>query len=86
MPGKDSWRLGHAGAEAYLVDSPRDYAFVAELSGEAGRADLVVRFFTGLDIVVVEGHKLQAPYKWRPSVAPPATNGRSANRARRSPS
>ena len=63
VPGKDSWRLGHAGAEAYLVDSPAKLAFVAQLSGEARLADLVVRFFTGLDIVVVEGHKLQAPYK-----------------------
>ena len=63
VPGKDSWRLGHAGAEAYLVDSPAKLAFVAELDGEARLADLVVRFFTGVDIVVVEGHKLQAPYK-----------------------
>ncbi len=63
VPGKDSWRMEQAGAEAYLVDSPDKLAFVARLDREAKLADLVLRFFTGFDIVVVEGHKLQAPHK-----------------------
>jgi molybdopterin-guanine dinucleotide biosynthesis protein len=63
VPGKDSWRLGQAGAEAYLVDSPDKLAFVARLDREAKLADLVLRYFTGFDIVVVEGHKLQAAHK-----------------------
>ena len=63
MPGKDSWRLGQAGAEAYLVDSPARLAFISRLATPARLADLVVRYFAGFDIVVVEGHKLEAPYK-----------------------
>jgi molybdopterin-guanine dinucleotide biosynthesis protein MobB len=63
VPGKDSWRLGQAGAEAYLVDSPARLAFISRLAAPARLADLVVRYFAGFDIVVVEGHKLEAPYK-----------------------
>ncbi len=63
VPGKDSWRLGQAGAEAYLVDSPARLAFISTLAAPARLADLVVRYFAGFDIVVVEGHKLEAPYK-----------------------
>ena len=63
VPGKDSWRLGQAGAEAYLVDSPARLAFISRLAAPARLADLVVRYFAGFDMVVVEGHKLEAPYK-----------------------
>jgi len=63
VPGKDSWRLGQAGAEAYLVDSPARLAFISRLAAPGRLADLVVRYFAGFDIVVVEGHKLEAPYK-----------------------
>jgi len=63
VPGKDSWRLGQAGAEAYVVHSPVKLALVMSLPHEASLVDIVLRYFTGFDIVVVEGHKLQSPNK-----------------------
>jgi molybdopterin-guanine dinucleotide biosynthesis protein MobB len=63
VPGKDSWRLGQAGAEAYVIHSPAKLALVTSLAQEASLVDIVLRYFTGFDIVVVEGHKLQAPNK-----------------------
>ena len=63
VPGKDSWRLGQAGAEAYVVHSPAKLALVTSLAHEASLVDIVLRYFTGFDIVVVEGHKLQSPNK-----------------------
>ena len=63
VPGKDSWRLGQAGAEAYVVHSPAKLALVTALAQEASLVDIVLRYFTGFDIVVVEGHKLQSPNK-----------------------
>jgi molybdopterin-guanine dinucleotide biosynthesis protein len=63
VPGKDSWRLGQAGAEAYVVHSPVKLALVTSLAHEARLVDIVLRYFTGFDIVVVEGHKLQSPNK-----------------------
>jgi molybdopterin-guanine dinucleotide biosynthesis protein len=63
VPGKDSWRLGQAGAEAYVVHSPVKLALVASLAEEAPLVDIVLRYFTGFDIVVCEGHKLQSPNK-----------------------
>jgi molybdopterin-guanine dinucleotide biosynthesis protein len=63
VPGKDSWRLGQAGAEAYVVHSPVKLALVTALAHESSLADIVLRYFTGFDIVVAEGHKLQAPNK-----------------------
>ncbi len=61
VPGKDSWRLGQAGAEAYVVHSPAKLALVTSLAHELSLVDVVLRYFTGFDIVVVEGHKLQSP-------------------------
>jgi molybdopterin-guanine dinucleotide biosynthesis protein B/molybdopterin-guanine dinucleotide biosynthesis protein len=63
VPGKDSWRLGQAGVEAYVVHSPVKLALVSSLAQEASLVDIVLRYFTGFDIVVVEGHKLQCPSK-----------------------
>jgi molybdopterin-guanine dinucleotide biosynthesis protein len=63
VPGKDSWRLGQAGAEAYVIHSPVKLALVTSLAHEASLVDIVVRYFTGFDIVVVEGHRLQSPNK-----------------------
>ena len=33
-PGKDSWRHGQAGAEAYVIASPERLAFITKLDGE----------------------------------------------------
>ena len=60
-PGKDSWRHGRAGAEAYAVASASKLAFVTRLQAETTLAELVERYFSGYDIVVCEGYRHEAP-------------------------
>lgn len=62
-PGKDSWRHGQAGAEAYVVASPERLAFISRLDGELELADIARRFFAGFDLVVAEGYKRTAPFR-----------------------
>ena len=40
-PGKDSWRHGQAGAEAYVIASPERLAFIARLDEELELVDIV---------------------------------------------
>ena len=61
-PGKDSWRHGRAGAQAYAVASASKLAFVTALEAEATLADIVGRYFAGYDLVVCEGYRREAPY------------------------
>jgi len=61
--GKDSWRHGRAGAEAYAVASPNKLAFVTHLPEELPLGDIAGRFFAGFDIVVAEGYKRTAPHR-----------------------
>jgi molybdopterin-guanine dinucleotide biosynthesis protein len=61
-PGKDSWRHGQAGAEAYVVSSSQQIAYIAKLDGEVPLADIARRFFAGFDLVVAEGYKRSAPH------------------------
>lgn len=62
-PGKDSWRHGQAGAEAYVIASPERLAFIAKLESELPLAQIVDRFYDGFDIVVAEGYKRTAPHR-----------------------
>jgi molybdopterin-guanine dinucleotide biosynthesis protein len=62
-PGKDSWRHGQAGAEAYVIASPERLAFIAKLDEELELVDIVRRFYGGFDIVVAEGYKRTAPHR-----------------------
>jgi len=59
-PGKDSWRHGRAGAEAYAVASASKLAFVTRLEAETTLVDLVKRYFAGYDLVVCEGYRQEA--------------------------
>ncbi len=61
-PGKDSWRHGEAGAEAYAVASASKLAFVTRLRAETKLTDLVERYFAGYDLVVCEGYRQEAPH------------------------
>jgi molybdopterin-guanine dinucleotide biosynthesis protein B/molybdopterin-guanine dinucleotide biosynthesis protein len=61
--GKDSWRHGQAGGEAYAVASPQRLAFVTQLPEELPIETIARRFFAGFDIVVAEGYKRSAPHK-----------------------
>jgi molybdopterin-guanine dinucleotide biosynthesis adapter protein len=62
-PGKDSWRHGQAGAQAYAIASPQRLAFITKLDGEMPLADIAGRFFAGFDLVVAEGYKNTAPHR-----------------------
>ena len=62
-PGKDSWRHGRAGAEAYVIASPERLAFITRLEGELPLSEIVARFYGGFDIVVAEGYKRSAPHR-----------------------
>jgi len=62
-PGKDSWRHGRAGAEAYVVAAPQRIAYVGRLAAELPLDEIARRFFADFDLVVAEGYKHQAPFK-----------------------
>ena len=62
-PGKDSWRHGQAGAEAYVIASPQRLAFITKLDGELPLTEIVSRYYGGFDIVVAEGYKRTAPHR-----------------------
>jgi molybdopterin-guanine dinucleotide biosynthesis protein B len=62
-PGKDSWRHGQAGAEAYVIASPERLAFITRLDGELPLTEIVRRYYDGFDIVVAEGYKRTAPHR-----------------------
>ncbi len=54
--GKDSYRLGAAGCEAWALLTP-ERAAVWRKIGDAPLADLLRREFSGFDLVVIEGYK-----------------------------
>jgi molybdopterin-guanine dinucleotide biosynthesis protein B len=62
-PGKDSWRHGRAGAEAYVIASPERLAFITRLDGEMPLDDIARRFFADFDLVVAEGYKRTALHR-----------------------
>lgn len=62
-PGKDSWRHGQAGAEAYAISSPERFAFIARVEEELPLATLARRYFAGFDLLLAEGYKRSAPYR-----------------------
>ncbi len=61
MPGKDSWRHGQAGADAYTVASATKLAFIARRTEEASLEQIVSRYFAGYDVIVCEGYHWEAP-------------------------
>ena len=61
VPGKDSWRHGQAGADAYTVASSSKLAFVARSQEESRLEEIVARYFAGYDVVVCEGYRREAP-------------------------
>ena len=61
VPGKDSWRHGQAGADAYTVASASKLAFIARRQEEASLQEIVARYFGAYDVVVCEGYRREAP-------------------------
>ena len=62
-PGKDSWRHGQSGAQAYVISSPERLACIARLDGEMPLATIARRYFVGFDLVVAEGYKATASHR-----------------------
>jgi len=56
-PGKDSYRMAAAGAEATLICSAEKLAFVRTHSEQPDINELLSQYFSDVDIVLVEGHK-----------------------------
>jgi molybdopterin-guanine dinucleotide biosynthesis protein B len=54
--GKDSWRHKKAGARATIITSPSQIGLVMDVDHDHRPMELM-RFFTGMDIVLVEGFK-----------------------------
>jgi molybdopterin-guanine dinucleotide biosynthesis protein B/molybdopterin-guanine dinucleotide biosynthesis protein len=61
--GKDSWRHGQAGADAYVISGPHRLAYVRTSETETPLPEIAQRFFVDLDVVVAEGYKRSAPHK-----------------------
>jgi molybdopterin-guanine dinucleotide biosynthesis protein B/molybdopterin-guanine dinucleotide biosynthesis protein len=62
-PGKDSWRHGQSGAQAYVIASPKRLAYIARQDEEMPLAAIAQRYFAGFDLVVAEGYKATAPHR-----------------------
>src|SRR3989337_3223425 len=55
--GKDSWRHKAAGAKTVVLASPSQFAVVSDTDRELAIDDVIERFVTGADILIVEGFK-----------------------------
>lgn len=55
--GKDSWRHKAAGAKTVILASPSQFYVVSDTESELTIDDVIERFVTGADILIVEGFK-----------------------------
>jgi molybdopterin-guanine dinucleotide biosynthesis protein MobB len=58
LPGKDSWRFREAGADAVGLISPEETAVLQRKSAEAEDIRLASSVFSQMDIVLVEGRRV----------------------------
>jgi molybdopterin-guanine dinucleotide biosynthesis adapter protein len=64
VPGKDSWRHRHAGAEEVMVSSGKRWALMHELRGAPEpRLPQLLAKMARVDLVVVEGYKSDPHHK-----------------------
>lgn len=57
VPGKDTWRAGHAGASVVVIEDRRHSAVIAENALPGASHGLVQQSVSGADILFVEGWK-----------------------------
>ncbi len=57
FPGKDSWRHKNAGAFSTMLLSEKKMAFFSDIETPRGIKDTVLKFFSGSDVVIIEGFK-----------------------------
>lgn len=61
VPGKDSWKYSHAGANPVILSSSMQYAiFKNTLAREATRDELIAEIADEVDMVIVEGFRSEA--------------------------
>lgn len=56
-PGKDSYRFQEAGADTTVISSPQMTAVIMHHLEEMDLGSILMRFVTGVDIVLLEGYK-----------------------------
>jgi len=56
-PGKDSYRLTHAGADTMLVSSPEKLALVKRHEEPPSVDELIATYFADVDVILTEGFK-----------------------------
>ena len=61
--GKDSWRHKAAGAKTVVLASPSQFSVVSDTDRELAIDDVIERFVTGADILIVEGFKRDSYHK-----------------------
>ena len=61
--GKDSWRHKHAGASTTVISSPRQVGMVKDVVRELTLDQLVERYLSDMEIIVVEGYKHEEKHK-----------------------
>jgi molybdopterin-guanine dinucleotide biosynthesis protein B len=59
-PGKDSYRLRHAGAARVAISSPQQFALIGQVDEELALAELAQRYLGDVDLVLAEGYKRSA--------------------------
>ena len=57
IPGKDSWRHKNAGAYSTMLLSEKKMVFFSDIETPCGIKDIVLKFFGGAGIVIIEGFK-----------------------------
>lgn len=57
IPGKDTWRLGQAGADVVAISSPKKNAFIEKVEVEKTLDELIARVPGNVDIILTEGFK-----------------------------
>ncbi|GAB6180325.1 hypothetical protein JCM14036_16440 [Desulfotomaculum defluvii] len=56
IEGKDTWRHRQAGAEMVALSTPTGFGLIKNLDQEMSLAE-ILHYFSGLDLVIVEGYK-----------------------------
>ena len=57
IPGKDSWRHKNAGARSTMLLSEKKMVFFSDIETPCGIKDIILKFFGGAGIVIIEGFK-----------------------------
>ena len=57
QPGKDTYRLSHAGAQRVAISSAAHFAIIGQVEQEMPLPELVDRYLGDVDLVLAEGYK-----------------------------